>query len=113
MICVAPNFFSLSINRDSHSNSGRVETPREGSIFEAEEMCLVKTHEESMNFVFANDDLFGASVSNEMVAHILNRSVPVNRNLVSGAAYLAVCPPHFDVQRFRIFRASESIPLAR
>src|SRR6267154_665241 len=99
MIGVAPNFFGLSIDRDSHPHSGGVETPRECSIFEVEEICLVKIHEQSMNLAFANDDLFGASVSNEMVAHIINRPVPLNRNLVNGAAYLAVCPPHFDVQR--------------
>jgi hypothetical protein len=31
-----------------------VETPREGSIFEVEEICLVKIQPQSMNLVFAN-----------------------------------------------------------
>jgi hypothetical protein len=64
---VAPNSFGLSIDRNFHPNSGSVETPRKGPIFEVEEICLVKIHEQSMNFVFANDDLFGASVSNKML----------------------------------------------
>jgi len=65
MIGVAPNFFGLSIDRNFHPNSGSVEPPRKGPIFEVEEICLVKIHEQ--NVVFANDDVFGASVSNEMV----------------------------------------------
>lgn len=86
MIGVAPNFFGLSVDRNFHPNSGSVETPGKGPIFEVEEICLVKIHEQSMNFVFANDDLFGASVSNEMVTHIINCPIRLNRNLVNGAA---------------------------
>src|SRR5260370_38094124 len=98
MIGVAPNFFCLSIDRNSHPNSGRMETPREGSVFEVEEIGMVKIPEQPMNLVFTNDDLFGASGSNELAAHILARPVPRNRNLVNGQATWAACPPHFDVR---------------
>src|SRR5438309_9766326 len=91
MIAVAPNFFSPSINRDSHSNSGRVETPREGSIFEVEEMCLVKIHEQSMNLAFAKDDLFGSSYY-ASVSCRLRESTILSRNFIKGASVVPNVP---------------------